>query len=96
MGAKGYTIRNARDIQPILNLAIQDIKAGHTVVIDAKVSGESPIPVESLKLDPAKFPMETIQAFKKRYHAEELEPFSKFMAEEGLEEAGKATDLGGF
>jgi pyruvate oxidase len=52
--------------------------------------------VERLQLDPKQYSQETIDAFKERFHAEKLQPFAVYMEEEGLTEAGKATDLGGF
>ncbi|QSQ99396.1 alpha-hydroxy-acid oxidizing protein [Lactococcus garvieae] len=51
---------------------------------------------EGVKLDPKQYSQETIDAFKERFHAEKLQPFAVYMEEEGLTEAGKATDLGGF
>lgn len=96
MGAKGYTVKEPEELEEIFSQAKADIAAGLTVLIDAKISGESPLPTEALQLDPAQFDKEAITAFKTRYHAEVLEPFSKYLAEEGLTEAGKATDLGGF
>lgn len=52
--------------------------------------------MERLQLDPKQYSQETIDAFKERFHAEKLQPFAVYMEEEGLTEAGKATDLGGF
>ena len=65
--------------------AVKAYKAGKTVVIDAKITKERPIPVETLKLDPTLYNEEEIKAYKEKYEAEELIPFSAFLKAEGLE-----------
>ncbi|QDK71153.1 pyruvate oxidase [Lactococcus protaetiae] len=96
MGAKGYTARKVEELDHIFEQALDDIEKNIPVLIDAKITGESPIPAEALKLDSEHFSKEEINKFKTRFHAETLEPFSKYMKEEGISEAGKATAQGGF
>lgn len=96
MGAKGYTATKIEDLKGIFNQVEKDIKAGHTVLIDAKISGDRPIPVEMLVLDPAIHQPEDIKKFQSRYEAEDLKPFSEFLQAEGIKPIYKSTDLGGF
>ncbi|MBK4109801.1 pyruvate oxidase [Lactococcus petauri] len=96
MGVHGFTVNKVEELDNIFAQAMKLVESGLPVLIDAKITGESPIPVERLQLDPKQYPQETIDAFKERFHAEELQPFAVYMEEEGLVEAGKATDLGGF
>lgn len=84
-GAVGYTVRRIEEMDEVMRKAVEDNKNGKTVVIDAKITKERPIPVESMKLDPALASEEEIAAFKERYEAEELMPFRIFLEEEGLE-----------
>ncbi|MCL1898468.1 MAG: hypothetical protein FWG16_06570, partial [Micrococcales bacterium] len=96
LGAKGSPRRTPSAQDPILAAAQRAAAEGHTVVIDAKVSGESPIPVEALRLDPTKHSAAQISAFRERYRAQELLPFATFLAEEGLAEVGNSVESGGF
>ncbi|MFN7161195.1 MAG: pyruvate oxidase [Candidatus Gracilibacteria bacterium] len=96
MGAKSYTARKIEDLKDIFDQAEKDRKAGFTVLIDAKISGERPIPVEKLILDPKVYKKEDIEKFKKRYEAEGLKPFSEFLEAEGLQAVYRTEDVGGF
>lgn len=96
MGAKGYTVRKIEDLKSIFDQAKRDRDAGFTVLIDAKISGERPMPVEMLVLDPAIHKKEDIEKFKLRYEAENLKPFSEFLSAEDIKPVYKSTDLGGF
>lgn len=78
-GAVGYTVRRIEEMDEVMRKAVEDNKNGKTVVIDAKITKERPIPVESMKLDPALASEEEIAAFKERYEAEELVPFRIFL-----------------
>ncbi len=79
MGAKSYTVSKIEDLKAVFDQAENDRKAGYTVLIDAKISKERPIPVEKLVLDPAIHQQEDIQKFQTRYQAENLKPFSEFL-----------------
>lgn len=84
-GAVGYTVTDINQMKEVFEKAVEDEKAGKTVVIDIKISDERPIPVESLKLDTKLYSDEEVQEFKERYEAEELEPLSHFLEKEGLD-----------
>ncbi|HGK7332292.1 TPA: hypothetical protein ACJ51R_001511 [Streptococcus suis] len=84
-GAVGYTVHRIEGVDEVMCKAVEDNKNGKTVVIDAKITKERPIPVEAMKLDPSLASEEEIAAFKERYEAEEPVPFRIFLEEEGLE-----------
>ncbi|GAA0370648.1 pyruvate oxidase [Alkalibacterium iburiense] len=84
-GAVGFTVRRIEDIDQVVAEAVKASKEGRTVVIDAKITKDRPIPVENLELDPALYSDEKIKAYKDKYEAEELVPFSAFLNAEGLE-----------
>ncbi|HIY58205.1 MAG TPA: pyruvate oxidase [Candidatus Tetragenococcus pullicola] len=83
-GAVGYTVTEISQLEDIFSKAREQEKAGKVVVIDVKITTERPLPVEALKVDPALYPKEEVEAFKTRYEAEELEPFSHYLKESGL------------
>ena len=84
-GAVGFTVSRIEDMDQVMADAVKAYKEGHTVVIDAKITKDRPIPVETLKLDSALYSAEEIQAYKEKYEAEELVAFSEFLKAEGLE-----------
>lgn len=96
MGAKAYTARKVEELQEIFDQAERDRKAGFTVLIDAKITGERPIPVEKLVLDPAVHTPEDIEKFKVRYETEGLLTFRAFLEAEGIDPARSKGDDGGF
>jgi pyruvate oxidase len=96
MGAKGYTLTRIADAKTIFEAALADVAKGETVLIDAKISGDRPIPVEALVLDEKIHSQAAIAAFRERYEAEDLVPLADYLKKEGLEPEYKATDLGGF
>lgn len=84
-GAVGFTVSRIEDMDQVMAEAVKANKEGRTVVIDAKITKDRPIPVETLKLDPSLYSEEEIKAYKEKYEAEELVPFSEFLKAEGLE-----------
>ncbi len=84
-GAVGFTVSRIEDMDRIMAEAVKANKEGKTVLIDAKITKDRPIPVETLKLDPAFYSEEEIKAYKEKYEADELIPFSAFLKAEGLE-----------
>ncbi|MCZ0716858.1 pyruvate oxidase [Aerococcus kribbianus] len=84
-GAVGYTVTRIEDMDDVMRQAVEDNKNGKTVVIDAKITHDRPIPVEELRLDPKAASEEEIKAFKEKYEAEDLVPFRFYLEEEGLE-----------
>ena len=83
-GAVGFTVSRIEDMDQVMADAVKAYKEGKTVVIDAKITKDRPIPVETLKLDPTLYSAEEIAAYKEKYEAEELVPFSEFLKAEGL------------
>lgn len=96
MGAKAYTVRRIEELEATFAHAEEDRRAGYTVLIDAKISPERPIPVEHLVLDPVIHSHADIDAFKLRYEADLLKPFSIFLNDEGIEPLYASKDSGGF
>ncbi|MFC6465044.1 pyruvate oxidase [Marinilactibacillus sp. GCM10026970] len=84
-GAVGFTVSRIEDIDQVMAEAVKAYKEGKTVVVDAKITKDRPIPVETLKLDSTLYSAEEITAYKEKYEAEELVPFSEFLKAEGLE-----------
>ncbi len=96
MGAKGYTLTRIADAKSVFDAALADIAKGETVLIDAKISGDRPIPVEALILDEKIHDQAAIVAYRERYEAEDLVPLTDYLKAEGIEPEYKAVDLGGF
>ena len=96
MGAKGYTLTRIADAKSVFDAALADIAKGETVLIDAKISGDRPIPVEALILDEKIHDQAAIAAYRERYEAEDLVPLTDYLKAEGIEPEYKAVDLGGF
>lgn len=84
-GAVGFTVDRIEDIDAVVKEAVELNKQGKTIVIDARITQDRPLPVEVLELDPKLHSEEAIKAFKEKYEAEELVPFRLFLEEEGLE-----------
>jgi pyruvate oxidase len=96
MGAVGYTIRTIAEVKDVFDQAMKDVAQGRTVLIDAKISGDRPLPAEMLELDPRVSTPEQIADFRRRYEAEDLEPLSHYLCEEGLESTVARIEQGGF
>lgn len=86
-GAVGFTVDRIEDIDAVVKEAVELNKQGKTIVIDARITQNRPIPVEApeLRLDPKAYSEEEIAAYREKYEAEELVPFRLFLEEEGLE-----------
>lgn len=83
-GAVGLTVRRIEDVDRVVKEAVDYYNQGRVVVIDAKITKDRPIPVETLKLDPKLYSEDVITAYKERYEAQELVPFREFLEAEGL------------
>nr|WP_171025069.1 pyruvate oxidase [Lacticaseibacillus zeae] len=92
---KGFRVTKIEDLAPTFAKA-KEIAKTEPVLIDAVISGDRPMPVEKLQLDPAKFSQEEIDAFVKRYEAQELRPFADFLKEAGLSVRDAENSEGGF
>ncbi|MCH4159821.1 pyruvate oxidase [Bifidobacterium sp.] len=96
MGAVGYTITAISEVHDVFENAMKDISEGKTVLIDAKISGDRPLPAEMLELDPRISTPEQIAEFRRRYEAEDLQPLSYYLAKEGLDSSVSRIEQGGF
>jgi len=83
-GAVGLTVSRIEDIDRVMKEAVDYYNQGRVVVIDAKITKDRPIPVETLKLDPSLYSEDVVNAYKERYEAQELVPFREFLEAEGL------------
>ena len=85
-GAEGYTITKIEEIDDVFKKALADEAAGKTVIIDAKITDEQPIPIQTqyLRLDSMKYSEGEIKEYKDRYEAWDLKPFRAFLEAEGL------------
>ena len=83
-GAVGLTVRRIEDVDQVVKEAVDYYNQGRVVVIDAKITKDRPIPVETLKLDPKLYSEDVITAYKERYEAQDLVPFREFLEAEGL------------
>lgn len=86
-GAVGFRVDRIEDMDAVMKEAVELNKAGRTIVIDARITQDRPIPVEApvMTLDPKLFSEQEIADFKAKYEAEELVPFREFLEAEGLE-----------
>ena len=83
-GAVGLTVRRIEDIDQVIKQAVAYYNQGRVVVVDAKITKDRPIPVETLKLDTSLYSEEVVNAYKEKYEAQELVPFRHFLENEGL------------
>ncbi|MCW0953505.1 pyruvate oxidase [Weissella ceti] len=83
-GAVGLTVSKIEDIDRVMKEAVDYYNQGRVVVIDAKITKDRPIPVETLKLDTNLYSEEVVNAYKEKYEAEDLVPFREFLEAEGL------------
>ena len=96
MGAVGFTVSEIGQLHDVFTRALEAAHHGRTVLIDAKITGERPLPAEMLELDPRISTPEAIAAFRRRYEADELRPLGDFLAEQGLESKAVRIEQGGF
>lgn len=83
-GAVGLTVNRIEDIDRVMQEAVDYYKQGRVVVVDAKITKDRPIPVETLKLDTNLYSEDVVKEYKKKYEAEALVPFREFLEGEGL------------
>lgn len=83
-GAVGYTVDRIEDIDDVMRKAVEDNKAGKTVVVDCKITQDRPLPVEVLELDERLHGVEAVKAYKAKYEAEDLIPLREYLEQEGL------------
>lgn len=83
-GAVGLTVSCIEDIDSVMKKAVEYYNQGRVVVIDAKITKDRPIPVETLKLDTNLYSEDVVKSYKEKYEAEDLVPFREFLEAEGL------------
>jgi pyruvate oxidase len=81
-GAVGLTVSRIEDIDSVMKEAVEYYNQGRVVVIDAKITKDRPIPVETLKLDTNLYSEDVVNAYKEKYEAQELVPFREFLEAE--------------
>ncbi len=69
MGAKGFTVTRAEELQQAFDQAKQ---SAVPVVIDVKIGNERPFPAEAMKLDTDLYTEEQVEAFKARYRVGQM------------------------
>lgn len=95
IGMQGIRVTEISQLTDAFKQA-QKIGQHDPVLIDVKITNERPIPVEAMKLDPARFDAKTINEFKQRYHAEDLKPFAEYLKQYGVNSNNKDLGQGGF
>lgn len=83
-GAVGLTVSRIEDIDSVMKQAVEYYNQGRVVVVDAKITKDRPIPVETLKLDTNLYSEDIVKEYKEKYEAQELVPFREFLEAEGL------------
>ncbi|KGB50770.1 hypothetical protein LH61_04530 [Leuconostoc mesenteroides P45] len=69
-GAIGLTVSRIEDITCVVQEALSYYGKVLVVAIDAKITKDRPIPVETLKLDKSLYSLETVNAYKEKYEAQ--------------------------
>jgi pyruvate oxidase len=95
VGMKGFRVTQISELAAVFDQAIE-ISKTEPVLIDAKISGDRPIPTEDLRLDPTLFDAADIADYKARFEAEDLKPFRDFLLAEGIDLAHVDIEQGGF
>lgn len=83
-GAVGLTVSKIEDIDRVVQEAVDYYKQGRVVVIDAKITHDRPLPVETLKLDTNIYSEAEVAAYKEKYEAQDLVPFREILEKHGL------------
>lgn len=92
---KAFRITNLKQLTDTFQQA-KRIAKDEPVLIDAVITGDRPLPVENLHLDPKTSSLMEIQKFKQRYAANELQPFSIYLKKFGLTGSYREINQGGF
>ena len=53
-------------------------------MVDAKITKDRPIPVETLKLDTNLYSESVVEAYKEKYEAQDLVPFREYLEAQGM------------
>lgn len=65
-GAVGLTVSRIEDIDQVMKEALDYYNQGRVVVVDAKITKDRPIPVETLKLDTNLYSESVVEAYKEK------------------------------
>ncbi|MCB7462827.1 pyruvate oxidase [Lactiplantibacillus argentoratensis] len=83
-GAVGLTVSRIEDIDRVMKEALDYYNQGCVVVVDAKITKDRPIPVETLKLDTNLYSESVVEAYKEKYEAHDLVPFREYLEAQGM------------
>lgn len=83
-GAVGLTVSRIEDIDQVMKEALDYYNQGRVVVVDAKITKDRPIPVETLKLDTNLYSESVVDAYKEKYEAHDLVPFREYLEAQGM------------
>ncbi|TOZ02336.1 pyruvate oxidase [Leuconostoc pseudomesenteroides] len=83
-GAVGLTVSRIEDIDQVMKEALDYYNQGRVVVVDAKITKDRPIPVETLKLDTNLYSESVVEAYKEKYDAQDLVPFREYLEAQGM------------
>lgn len=83
-GAVGLTVSRIEDIDQVMKEALDYYNQGRVVVVDAKITKDRPIPVETLKLDINLYSESVVEAYKEKYEAHDLVPFREYLEAQGM------------
>lgn len=83
-GAVGLTVSRIEDIDQVMKEALDYYNQGRVVVVDAKITKDRPIPVETLKLDTNLYSEPVVEAYKEKYEAQDLVPFREYLEAQGM------------
>ncbi|WP_273713096.1 pyruvate oxidase [Leuconostoc mesenteroides] len=83
-GAVGLTVSRIEDIDRVMKEALDYYNQGRVVVVDAKITKDRPIPVETLKLDTNLYSESVVEAYKEKYEAQVLVPFREYLEAQGM------------
>lgn len=83
-GAVGLTVSRIEDIDQVMKEALDYYNQGRVVVVDAKITKDRPVPVETLKLDTNLYSESVVEAYKEKYEAQDLVPFREYLEAQGM------------
>lgn len=83
-GAVGLTVSRIEDIDRVMKEALDYYNQGRVVVVDAKITKDRPIPVETLKLDTNLYSESVVEAYKEKYEAQDLVPLREYLEAQGM------------
>ncbi|WP_343109495.1 pyruvate oxidase [Weissella cibaria] len=95
VGMQGFLVTKISELADVFDQAVALGKT-EPVLIDARISGDRPIPTEALQLDPTTNTPEQIAAFKARFEAEDLQPLRDFLVANDVVVGDANVENGGF